>query len=63
MELQNVCEVRHTMLEREANNLLSKKDENWVLLGVSPGQDVDGSPCILYSIGRVLTFFDLAKDK
>lgn len=62
MDLTNITEVYETCMSFEVNERLSRKDEQWVLLCVSPGQDIDRSPYVKYSLGRVFSFSDLAKD-
>lgn len=59
MDYSNIVEVREVSLTKEVNNLLASKDEDWILLGIAPGQDVDKSPYVLYSLGKKWRFEDV----
>ncbi len=58
MDYSNIIEVREVALVKQVNDLLASKEEDWILLSISCGQDVDKSPCFLYSLGKKWRFDD-----
>ena len=63
MDYYDIREVRECLNKQEANLLLSRTDEDWVILCIAPGQEADGSPYFGYSLGRRVDLFDTTERK
>ena len=51
-DLSNIVELKETSDADYANKLIAG---DWVLVAAAPGQDAQGYPFVLYSVGRIFT--------